>query len=490
MSEKTPSVEEATIRLVLPFDFESARLSAGVSALLGAAWPGAEVLWREAKPRTSYVDELTPQAGAVLFAVDGERHGGVHLRVDDALAQRWFQGVVLQPERRGPVAIKLVPEVGIELFLTGYGAGALSISVDAKTSTLSELLDVVYRLAQRGRRKGDPSWIRTPHPSEDPERWAKIPDDKKATLELERGQIPDDSETLTKRMGHRGARFTLGELAEALLAPLGALQYVVRDSSFQAYSVARFGSDITFDGTDNHSLRSALAGLAQVEESRHAGSGLESIRTAVLNSKHTVAMSAQGVAHFVADQDGVGFNNERVPRVRDKYFVPFLLTLLQRSALRHITEHVRQLLAAPTRSPEELRDLRVELLEVGASAMPTEASVRSAVQRYFELYQQVLAVHATYERAERSISGIEQVLSAKRSEALLAAQAESLHAANALHGAVSWLEIFIITAYTAEIVHILSEHPDLPHLAMYVVPMLLAGGVTAALLRPWKHSVH
>jgi len=517
MPDQSIFAQRPVARLVLPFDFEPGRLSSMVGALTAAAWPGAERLWQSVKPRASYVDELTPQAESMLFAGSGERHAGAHLRVDETLVQRWFQGLVLQPERREPVALKIVPEVGIEVFLNGHGGGALSIALELSAKTAAQLLDATYRLAQRHRRRGDPSSLRIPHPSEDLERWAKIPDAQKAALEAELSEVPDDA-PLSARLGRRGARFTLSELAEALLTPLERQGCVLRDGSFLVYTVARFNAEVEFDATDAHPLSGALVGLSQVEESTHAGGGHESVRTVLLNYKHLAAVSAQGAAHFVADQEGVGFNEERVPRVRDKYFVPYLTSILQRSALRRLNAGIHEILASSERSADRLRALRLALLELGASGMPTETSTRGAVQQYADTCRSALAIADVYDRAERGISGIEQVLASKRLEDLLEAQRDTaakseknLHAAHQLHAAVAWLEIFIVTAYTAEILHLLEQayagHGGAPsddaaahgavqataagdpmHVLLYIAVMIFAGGLAAWVLKPWRHG--
>jgi hypothetical protein len=495
-------VQKPVVRLVLPFDFAPNRLSDAVEAVERARWTDAEQrLWSLAKPRYSYVDELTRHAEAMLFGGRGNRHAGAHLRVDETLATRWFQGVVLQPERCPPISVKLVPQVGIELFATGHGSGALSVTLELSVDSVPALLDSVYRLAQRGRRRGDPSWIRIPHPADDPERLQKILAEQRAKLESERR--PSDDAALEQRLGKRGGRFTVEELADALIAPLASLGVAVQEGSFLAFTVARFDASTRLDA-DAPPLVLPLIGLAQVEESTHAGGGIRSVETTLLNARHLAAVSPQGAAHFVADQEGVGFDEERQTRVRDKYFVPYLTSVLQRSALRRVGAATHSALTAGERRADGARALRFDLLELAASGMPAELSTRGAVQRYGETCRTALGVQDAYDRAERAIAGIEQVLTSKKLEDLLEAQrstaeksGKNLHAAHQLHASLAWLEIFIITAYTAEVLHILegaygghdagpAAH-GLSHALVYVVAMMIAGGIAAWVLKPWRH---
>lgn len=498
MADKSPFQARPVIRLLLPFDFEPSRLTASVEALGGA---GKVASWEPVEPRHSYVDELTDPVRAMLFGGEGERHSGRLLRVESVTAQRWFQGATLAPERRDPLGLKLLADPGIELFLTGHGAGALSLSFELGATNASELLDGTYRLVQRTRRRADPSWIRIPHPSEDAERWAKVPADKRAELEAELANVPGDDAPLASRLARRGARFTLGELADELLAPLAKENLSVREGSFLAYVVVRLGADADPSGAVGRDL---AVRLAQVEESTHAG-GTEMLTAQVLNAKHVFAVSTQGTAHVVADQEGVPFNDERVPRVRDKYFVPYLAAVLQRATLRRINERTRVVLTNQERDPAAVRALRVDLLELGASGIPAESCTRSAVQAYADACRAQLMVAQVYQRASESIAGIEQVLSSSKLEQLLEAQREtavktekSLHAAHELHGAVAWIETFIVIAYTLEVVHLLeaayaghgegASGGNWGHVLIYVAAMVISGGIAAAVLKPWKHT--
>jgi hypothetical protein len=496
----TPTfVEKPVVRLVLPFEVAPGRLSELVKALVGEKLLDEKQVWAEAKPRNAYVDELTQQAEAMLFAGKGERHSGAFLRVDGTVAQRWFQGAVLQPEGHEATRIKLVPELGIELFLSGHGCGAFSISFELAVDTVSALQDTVYRLAQRVRRRSDPSWIRVPHPADDAERLAQVPAEQRAKLEAE--ERPAREAALHKRLGKRGGQFTLHELADALLGPLGGLGLQLREGSFHAYTVARFAAGTSL--APDSALADALLGVAQVEEAAHAGGGREPVQVALLNSCHLAGVASQGAAHFVADQSGVAFNDERQGRVRDKYFVPFLVATLQRAALRRLGTFIHATLADEMRSADSVRQLRLDLLELAAGGMASEVSTRGAVESYSARCRAALAVTETFEQTERAIAGIEQVLTSQKLEDLLgkqekiAARSEkSLEAAHSLHAAVAWLEIFIVTAYTAEVLHILwaayehgGDHP-IQHVLVYVAAMVIAGGIAAWVLKPWSSRGH
>ena len=125
-----------------------------------------------------------------------------------------------------------------------------------------------------------------------------------------------------------------------------------------------------------------MAGLAQIEEAEHARAVEELLPVAneLLTSHHWAAVSYQGSAHLVADQNpaGLPFNQQRVPNVRDKWFVPFLLSLWQRTALFESHDEAVRLVKSGKPAPQEFQVLRERVTLFSLAGHFTDASTREA----------------------------------------------------------------------------------------------------------------
>jgi hypothetical protein len=189
-----------------------------------------------------------------------------------------------------------------------------------------------------------------------------------------------------------------------------------------------------------------------------------------------------GTAHLVADQfgpDGQGlpFNSERVPRVRDKYFIAYLLALLQRMALHRaladsaeITAHSARLqgrghAAAPTPGPlnskqqiaHQMGHLRDSLLEFAVGGHFTQVSSRQSVHRFYRLSRDGLDVAPAWAEVRRAISDMEAKHSIAHERDVAQSMAKSLHVVAEVQTKVEVIECFIISVYFAELCNMIFE---------------------------------
>ncbi len=255
--------------------------------------------------------------------------------------------------------------MGIELFLMTYGVGVLSIALTPVQDDLSliEAIEFNYRLA-----RFDPMPARNiyiPHPHDEEARAKR--------LESKLTSIPPPPKVdapASERIGALGGIFTMPELISLLLLdPLRELNCRKVQQGLSTYSVARFPENIDFAEDREPAMRQFIAALAQVEEPGHAGAPLDSgLPNQVLNTKHWAAASLLGAVHLIADQPPIDgkphpFNQQRVPRVRDKYFVPYLMALLQKLFLdRTIKEASAYMEFALAPKPREfVRELKREI---------------------------------------------------------------------------------------------------------------------------------
>jgi len=337
-----------TLRLLLPFFFQREAVAAAARRLGKLTHETMKIVKDEngedTEKRTTwpcwiacgpipqfYQDETLPNVHDFLFGAREGTGGCGYLRVPDATANTWFKsgGVFARDsgaagpnttDRSLAFAVQ-VAAPGIELFLSPHGAGVLSVAFASNETADPEVLqDLNYRLSQV---RPFTAWrFRTPHG--DPSRPA-----------------PADDAPLAQRLGYRGGAFHLSEWAGFLLGPLGELGYQPMQDQFSVYCVTRFGPAADFtDPAVSASLRPFLNALAHVEEAGHAGS--LKVTQQVLNPRHWAAVGSLGAAHLVADQDPPRpFDEQRLPTVLHKYFIPYLVSLLQRAALQRLLGEAR-----------------------------------------------------------------------------------------------------------------------------------------------------
>lgn len=488
-------------------------LSAGFG-VAGKIWP----CWKPADeiPRL-YQDETLPSVQAFLFGKESGCCG--YFRVPDQTADFWFKrGGILAKEGGGesrdgrPTEFPLrLADPGIELFLSPHGAGVLSVAFEPKEiGDLLFLREFNYRLSQvrdfTAYRFGLPLGERNPNPP------------------------PNADAPLAQRLGQAGGSFTLIEWAEFLLEPLQALGYRRVQEQFSVYSATGFDASVVFtDAAVQAELRPYLAALAHVEEYDHPGS--LDIAGQMLNPRHWTAVGSLGAAHLVANQ-GLEFDKQRLPVVLHKYFVGYLLALLQRTTLLRILEDARtaitdlaacdgELVKNQSQLVERVRSLNSHTLAFTVNGFFTEASSREAHNQCYALAQQGLRVRESFATLRRALhdaeimdndrfqnralvfqgNALNQLGTLAREQQRAIANLEVLVAkANASVGIVAhvqskveWLEVFFVSYYATALVYYLMHSgfmdEDYASFSLLFAP-LVSGGLAFWKLRPDKLHKH
>ena len=388
MNTSTPPLhgpKELQTRFLYPFFFGRQSVRQAAEALqaqtLTLSNGKSHDLWACATPHHFYQDELLHHVIRFLFgdapttgaAAADEERACRYLKLSDVAANALFKDAELPAFRDAALPLRIIPGVGVEVFLSSQGVGVLSLALTPGKTNLSfaEACDFNYRLAQFRRR--DATLIRLRHPQDTAATWERVPEANRAKI----APPPAADAPLQQRLGAPGGAFSLRELIGELLRPLETGESDARALGVQdelaVYTVARLGAEADFaDANVREQLSPFLSALAQVEESGHAGAppGELAIANATLNRKHWAAVSLLGAAHFVADQtekdaaNAIAFDEQRVPVVRDKYFVPYLVALQQQLSLHRASEDATALALAPQFDPVALNELRPSITSV------------------------------------------------------------------------------------------------------------------------------
>lgn len=499
---------EVHTRFLYPFLFERGEATAVAARLQGLAAPAKgdqRPVWqpmrqsgaqdeagtadqRPEAPAALYSDELLCPVREFLFPRPGADGCG-YLQADPRLVQSWFHNRVLVRHRDAVLFSVLPDRPQIEVFLSPYGAGLLSIALCATTRqwdaaadgiTLEEVKHFNYRLAQL-RRPGTVPTLSIPHPWDTPETRAKAVD--------RAAPPPAPDAPLSTRLGVAGGTFTLGELAGFLLGPLvGSLGFAPSQEQFSVYTVVRFDQRVDFaDPATRGRLGPLLAGLAQIEEPAHAGAvpgePLD-VPNHVMNASQWVAAGSMGLAHLVADQHAPpsGFDEQRVPQYRDKYFIAYLLALLQRLTLQRGVEDAARAVRSPEqRKREDFRRLHGDLLDFAVAGHYTEVSSRHAINGFYRLAQQGLGV-------DRALGIVTQAVQSQEARQIADDLSANVRTVSQVQRKVEWLEVFFVSFYATELAGLIAEnHFDHGYGRWGVLAAPLLGGVVAMVgLRPWR----
>lgn len=522
-----PRPKEIHTRFLYPFFFERSQSRRAQEALCAAAITARDgrqaSIWECAPPPALYREELLNHVEKYLFN-EAERSCR-YLRLSAAASSRWFNKVQVVmtevhakeaqaegDERAAPVVwpVALSPLAGVEVFLTGYGVGVLSISLTPRLTELNYENSMLFNYKLSQLRPQVSPRLRIPHPSENEEGWAHMPAVQKEKILA----APAADAPLSDRLGAAGGSFLLGELIpQILLAPLKHLELAPAQHQLSVYTVVRFGDEVDFD--EQHTVKALaafLSGISQVEEPTHAGSptGVMGITNAILNRRHSAAVGLLGMAHIISDQPirGLGFNEQRVSRILLKYFVPYLVALLQRTSLhRSIGEASNLVLSQNKNTASGLADLRRHMLEFAVEGYFPEISSREVIDRYYRMVREGLGVRRTFDDAQRAIAEIDAQHTSDRQERLSIAMAENVAATKSLQekmaehlqvvahvqSTVEWIEIFFVSVYLAHLWEMFAAHIPVLHdwMPYGVVGAAIVGALGSALiLKPWRHRRH
>jgi hypothetical protein len=531
------NLKELQTRFLYPFFFERGKAAEACRALSEATMLSREKqplpIWECAAPPGLYKEELLDHVDRFLFQ-DTER-GCRYLRISSAAGSRWFNGleaVLREPKKQaGETAkpspsetkettetmekgaiiwpVSLGPLESTEVFLTNYGVGVLSLSLQPKITGLDFAGATLFNYKLSQLRPHVSPRLRIPHPSENTELWARLPGPQKANI----AAAPNPDTPLSERLGHAGGSFRLAELiSEVLLAPLKVLQLAAVQNQLSVYSALRYGPEVDFEREDVRlALASFLSAMAQIEEPTHAGAprGTISVSNALLNRRHWAAVSSQATAHIVSDQPELDqkYNEQRVPRVMLKYFIPYLMAWIQRASLQSTVSEAGKFVLSDQDSAMGLAKLRKHMLEFAVDGYVPQVSYRESVHRYYGMVQEGLGVRRAFEDASRAIAEIDAQFAsehqakiaeallenAKANRALQTQMTEHLHVVADVQRTVGWIEVFFASVYLAELWHLFAgEIESLKHwLPHGVIAFALLGGLgAAAILKPWHHRPH
>ena len=198
-------------RFLYPFFFDRDKAAEASNALVKATVPRREGepigIWECCEPPSLYREELLDHVDSFLFA--NTARGCRYLRVSSPASSRWFnklQAVLREPKQstanateytetfeepaQKPIIwpVGLIPSTGIEIFLTNYGVGVLSIGLrpegvelDFDTAALFN-----YKLAQF--RPKVSAKLKVRHPLDNKSAWENMTSEQKEKI----GPPPSD----------------------------------------------------------------------------------------------------------------------------------------------------------------------------------------------------------------------------------------------------------------------------------------------------------
>jgi hypothetical protein len=222
---------------------------------------------------------------------------------------------------------------------------------------------------------------------------------------------------------------------------------------------------------------------------------------AILNRRHWAAVGLLGSAHLIADQGDKEFDEQKMAVVRDKYFIPFLVALLQRLALNRGIEEAGKLLSSATpKVPESLVVLRDDLLRFAIEGHFTQVSSRHALHRFYLLAREGLDVPCAWDEVRRAIADLEARFSAQRQSQIAQGIARNIRMVARVQSIAEVVEIFIVSVYAAHLWDMFAKGNEFleTHLLPDWRPWIIHGGViafallggliTLLLVRPWRHE--
>ncbi|HEY6770117.1 MAG TPA: hypothetical protein VI386_35700 [Candidatus Sulfotelmatobacter sp.] len=537
---------EVQTRFVYPFFVERLRVHEASTVLqtVSVASKAGKLLqvWEGETPHDLYREEILGHVVSFLFP--GLKGGGdcTYLKLSPVVGNLWFNKLeavyphsASRDHRAGEVVfpIRLLPTERIELFLLEYGVGVLSaaIGLARRDVSFNESLEFNYRLSQG--RTQTAAHLRIPHPADHADQWAKLSDNDKARVP----GAPGRDAPVREQLGRPGGTFTLYELIRELLQPLEQLGFRSVLDELSVYTIARFSEEVDLDVRETSAtLAPFLSALAQIEEPGHAGQLQDAVgvTNAILNRKHWAAVGLLGSAHIVADQSPADhpFNSARVPRVLLKYFMPYLLALLQRIALdRTIDEAGTLVFSTDHRTRAGLANVRKHLLEFAVRGYFTAVSNREVLHRYYRMCQQGLDVQNTLHDARQAIADLDATNAAENQAEIAAEVAKNVAATRNLQEdmarnveatkglqermtehlgvvarvqmMVEWLEVFVVSVAAADLWHIFSADNKgwFPIWASKLVSSresfvswgallsaLVAGILALLVIQPWRHG--
>jgi hypothetical protein len=451
------------IRVLHPFAFTEKSVVGATRALAEDSLPAGDKtvkVWdipegaSESIHPALYTHELLTQAKSFLFGGQIDRADFAYLRLQPELANHMLRRLSMQKPN---LKFGLQPIAGVELFLSNFGVGLLSISFKllGTPNTLHDLQGLAFSLS-RGHEYSMP-WLRIPHPSDSPETWRHISTKDRAKIL----PPPVRNEELEDRLGRPGGEFQLKELVDRLLLPFADYGKTDFQDQFSIYTIARLDAGAQPQFLDGE-MADQLLSIAQLEETTHPGTpaGMSDVKLVMLNRNHIAAVSHMGAAHFLADQAAPAddYNDERVRRCLMKYFVPFMVATMQGLILQRIGQQTSSVArASGVERTKEVAGIRTRLLEFALEANFVLLSSRQALNRYYTLCRESLQI-------DRLLDGIREAVAEADSRENLVSQLRTLDAVgkNIVHVTtiqmrVERIEIIVLAVGFGEVANNMAE---------------------------------
>ena len=260
-------------------------------------------------------------------------------------------------------------------------------------------------------------------------------------------------------------------------------------------------------------LHRSLAHIAQLHPVSHPGPTLSpTLKSIEFNVRHFAALGIAGAAHIAIETDEnnlAQYDKDRARRIHRTYFSGYLLAHMQRLTLQHFLDNGTSI--SSIRDPHSQREQYEKLLkQVTRFALEGEfvqACWRDTLQKHHELSQEACLISAALQAIRASLSdfaaiSIQQFERDRREAAMiaeekdrkrerLAAQKEKrkreaarliadLHRQDSVRSerTMHVLEVFVITIYSVEFAHILSESFEFGH-TQFVAWALIAVAFTS-----------
>ncbi|MGY0578625.1 MAG: hypothetical protein ACW7DR_11420 [Paraglaciecola chathamensis] len=470
-------------RLIYPFFFKPKSVCEAVSALTGLKQEGRKgeiAVWESTSEVPElYHQEMFSSAQRFLFA-DENISDCRYLRLNDNRANAWFRNKIHISVPRNNIddfTVTLLPKTGVELFLSPFGVGILSLAFEVNLPDVDTVDNIesykLYNYYLSQMRKGTEPSLSLP------------------TAPAHLTQPESDNNTIGERLGKAGESFRLKELCDYLLQGLeGDLGLNLVQKQFSVYTAAQFSNAIDFSLPDlRKDLGPFLSGLAQVEEVSHAGhipSENLDIVNHVMNTRHWAAMSFLGVAHLVADQ-GVEFDNQRLHIVAHKYFAPYLATYFQRLILQRLLNDASQFLHTEMSSEEQAQQfsyLHSQLLDFNVTGLFTEISSREALNRYYYMGQSTFAIDKNMSRVSSAIQNYD-------TNKITKGLTDNVTQISKIQGSVEWFQVLFVIGATTQLTEYIGDLAGKDTLyakySMLLAP-ILTGLVALIALRPWDND--
>jgi hypothetical protein len=467
-------VIEFHTRFLFPFYYERGTATRAAGTLIADDGLAAgSIFWRREKPRQLYTDEFLLHVVRYLFPDQKRSEGSPEVECEylignEKILENWFKGA----EVRLPsgLTIPILPKSFVEVFLTSQSVGLLSITLAASDSlTSGAVAEFNYRLSQF-RRKPVVGLVK-PHPEENGEKYKLLSPEAQAAISAR----PSPEASLEVQLASPYGRFTLEQLVVRLiLKPLQELKVEpVEPRELAVYTVVRLPEVDFADQSIRTEYAPVLSRLAQIEEHDHPSSDPEnlSIPAAVFNRRHWAAVGVLGAAHLAADEtnpDGSekAFNSQRMRIIRDKYFISFLVTMLQRMTLNRAVAEATEIFTVPIgeRAVRTAR-LRGDLLRFSVGGQFNQINSRHAHHRYYQVCRVGLDVIPAWQDIREVLAELdadhiaqEQVEQQKKLTTMASGLTSNVTEIERLQHVVHMIEYLLGVVYGAHLLHMMLVH--------------------------------